>query len=217
MRDHPSRSFFSLERHDALSFGEAAPDDAASLFPADLPKRARPSRPLASFAPLRAAQAPSVASPACDGRAYSLRPGAGIEAAIGAYSVPKERAVTSARTLKIRELNDALRTSLTGGEGYFTAEAVAMGPDFMVDALSAVRGFDAPSPPITIPTASMTSVASPFTRRKSSGKSTTTTRRSATAPTIPPTRPKPRASSRSCWRMSIRASRFGSISRKSEF
>jgi len=50
--------------------------------------------------------------------------------------------MTSARTLKIRELNDALRTSLTGGEGYFTAEAVAMGPDFMVDALAAVRGFD---------------------------------------------------------------------------
>jgi hypothetical protein len=51
--------------------------------------------------------------------------------------------VISARTNKIRELNDAFRTTLTGGRGYFTDEAVAMGPDFMAAALAAVRGFDA--------------------------------------------------------------------------
>jgi hypothetical protein len=51
--------------------------------------------------------------------------------------------MTSARTNKIRDLNDAFRRTLSGGEKFFTAEAVAMGPEFMAAALAAVCSFDA--------------------------------------------------------------------------
>jgi hypothetical protein len=51
--------------------------------------------------------------------------------------------MNTAHTKKIRDLNDAFRKTLTGGEGYFTAEAVAMGAAFMTTALSAVQSFDA--------------------------------------------------------------------------
>jgi hypothetical protein len=51
--------------------------------------------------------------------------------------------MTSARTNKIRDLNDAFRKTLVGGEKFFTAEAAAMGPKFMVAALATVRSFDA--------------------------------------------------------------------------
>ena len=51
--------------------------------------------------------------------------------------------MTSAHTNKIRDLNDAFRKTLVGGEKFFTAEAVAMGPEFVTAALAAVRSFDA--------------------------------------------------------------------------
>lgn len=51
--------------------------------------------------------------------------------------------MTSARTNKIRDLNDAFRTTLVDGEKFFSAEAVALGPGFMAAALAAVRSFDA--------------------------------------------------------------------------
>lgn len=50
--------------------------------------------------------------------------------------------MNTARTTKIRDLNDAFRKTLTGGRGFFTDEAAAMGPDFMAAALAAVRSFD---------------------------------------------------------------------------
>jgi hypothetical protein len=54
--------------------------------------------------------------------------------------------MTSAYTNKIRELNDAFRTTLTGGQGYFAAGAVALGPYFTTAALAAVRSFAAFTP-----------------------------------------------------------------------
>jgi len=51
--------------------------------------------------------------------------------------------MTTARTSKIRDLNDAFRRTPIGGQSYFTDEAVAMGPDFMAAALAAVRNFAA--------------------------------------------------------------------------
>ncbi|HEY1612076.1 MAG TPA: DUF3768 domain-containing protein [Rhizomicrobium sp.] len=50
--------------------------------------------------------------------------------------------MTSARTKKIRDLNDAFRTTLIGGEKLLTAEAVAIGPEFVAAALAAVRSFN---------------------------------------------------------------------------
>ncbi|MBV8979133.1 MAG: DUF3768 domain-containing protein [Alphaproteobacteria bacterium] len=51
--------------------------------------------------------------------------------------------MNTARTNRIRDLNDAFRKSLAGGQGFFTDEAAAMGPEFMAAALSAVRSFNA--------------------------------------------------------------------------
>jgi hypothetical protein len=51
--------------------------------------------------------------------------------------------MTSAHANKIRDLNDAFRRTLIGGDKFFTAEAVAMGPEFVAAALAAVRSFDA--------------------------------------------------------------------------
>ena len=116
--------------------------------------------------------------------------------------------MTSARTNKIRELNDAFRTTLTGGRGYFTDEAVAMGPGFMAAALAAVRGFDA----FTIendPYGEHDFGCFTLGEEKVFWKIDTTTRRSATARTTRPTRRRPRASSLSCWPMSIRAAAYG--------
>jgi hypothetical protein len=71
-----------------------------------------------------------------------------IEAAIGADSLPKERAMPAAtdRTTLIRELNDAFRTTLSGGQGYFTSDVAALGDAFCAKALAEVRGFDAFTP-----------------------------------------------------------------------
>jgi hypothetical protein len=72
---------------------------------------------------------------------------AGIEAAIGAASVPKGLAMSSAaRTARIRELNDAFRTSFEGGKCLFTAGVSDMGIPFATAALAAVRTFDAFTP-----------------------------------------------------------------------
>ncbi|HEV2038154.1 MAG TPA: DUF3768 domain-containing protein [Candidatus Eremiobacteraceae bacterium] len=71
---------------------------------------------------------------------------AGIEAAIGAGSLPKGRIMTTAYTDKIRELNDAFRKTLAGGQGCFTAGAFALGSFFTSAALAAVQSFDAFSP-----------------------------------------------------------------------
>jgi Protein of unknown function (DUF3768) len=68
---------------------------------------------------------------------------AGIEAAIGADSLPKGRVMATACTDKIRELNDAFRKTLAGGQACFTAGAFAHGPLFTAAALAAVQAFDA--------------------------------------------------------------------------
>ena len=66
---------------------------------------------------------------------------AGIEAAIGADSVSKGRTMSaSSRTDRIRDLNDAFRTT-QGGLCFFTAGVSDMGISFSTAALAAVRGF----------------------------------------------------------------------------
>jgi Protein of unknown function (DUF3768) len=67
---------------------------------------------------------------------------AGIEAAIGADSVSKGPIMSSAaRTARIRELNDAFRTSLEGGKCLFTAGVSDLGVPFSTAALAAVKAF----------------------------------------------------------------------------
>jgi hypothetical protein len=67
---------------------------------------------------------------------------AGIEAAIGAGSLPKVRTMpVNNRTDRIRELNDAFRTTLEGGRCLFTVGVSDMGVPFSTAALAAVRAF----------------------------------------------------------------------------
>jgi hypothetical protein len=66
---------------------------------------------------------------------------AGIEAAIGAGSVPRGRMMTSAYTSKVQQLNDAFRKTLTGGQACFTAGVAALDKSFIAKALTLVRGF----------------------------------------------------------------------------
>ncbi len=67
---------------------------------------------------------------------------AGIEAAIGADSVSKGRTMSAAsRTTRIRDLNDAFRTTLEGGRCLFTAGVSDMEIPFSTAALAAVRAF----------------------------------------------------------------------------
>jgi hypothetical protein len=54
--------------------------------------------------------------------------------------------MTTAYTDKIRELNDAFRKTLAGGQACFTAGAFALGPFFTAAALAAVQSFDAFTP-----------------------------------------------------------------------
>lgn len=69
---------------------------------------------------------------------------AGIEAAIGVAQAPKGRTMSSSsRTERIRELNDAFRKTLDGGQCLFTAGVSDMGIPFATAALAAVRAFDA--------------------------------------------------------------------------
>ena len=70
----------------------------------------------------------------------------GIEAAIGADSLPKRRVMTTAYTDKIRQLNDTFRKALVGGQSCFTASAFALGPHLIAAALAAVQNFDAFTP-----------------------------------------------------------------------
>jgi uncharacterized protein DUF3768 len=67
---------------------------------------------------------------------------AGIEAAIGAASLPKGRTMPAqSRTDRIRELNDAFRTTLQGGKCFFTPGVSDMGVPFATAALAAVKAF----------------------------------------------------------------------------
>jgi hypothetical protein len=66
----------------------------------------------------------------------------GIEAAIGADSVSKGRTMSAAaRTSRIRNFNDAFRTTLEGGRCLFTAGVSDLGVPFSTAALVAVRAF----------------------------------------------------------------------------
>lgn len=49
--------------------------------------------------------------------------------------------MTDARTFRIRELNDAFRTTLAGGKTYFTQGVSERGVAFSAAALAAVRSF----------------------------------------------------------------------------
>jgi hypothetical protein len=67
----------------------------------------------------------------------------GIETAIGADSLPKGRTMSaSSRNQRIRELNDAFRTTLEGGRCLFTAGVSDYGIAFSTAALAAVKAFD---------------------------------------------------------------------------
>ncbi len=67
---------------------------------------------------------------------------AGIEAAIGADSVSKGRTMSAtSRTHRIRDLNDAFRTTLEGGRCIFTPGVSDLGIPFSTAALAAVRTF----------------------------------------------------------------------------
>jgi len=66
----------------------------------------------------------------------------GVEAAIGAGSLPKDRTMSvNNRTDRIRELTDTFRTTLEGGRCLFTAGVSDMGVPFSTAALAAVRAF----------------------------------------------------------------------------
>jgi hypothetical protein len=67
---------------------------------------------------------------------------AGIEAAINAGSLPKGLHMSDARTLRIRQLNDAFRSTLEGGKTFLTPGVSSLGPELSILALSAVRSFD---------------------------------------------------------------------------
>ncbi len=67
----------------------------------------------------------------------------GIETAIGADSLPKGRTMSaSSRTERIRELNDAFRTTLEGGRCLFTAGVSDYGIPFSTAALATVKAFN---------------------------------------------------------------------------
>jgi hypothetical protein len=68
---------------------------------------------------------------------------AGIEAAIGAGSLPKSRKMTSEYALKVRNPSNAFHTSPIGGEATLTEGVIALGATFSAKALLAVRPFDA--------------------------------------------------------------------------
>ena len=54
--------------------------------------------------------------------------------------------VATNRTTRIRELNDAFRKTLAGGQGYFTSGVASLGDTYCAEALATVRIFDAFTP-----------------------------------------------------------------------
>jgi hypothetical protein len=54
--------------------------------------------------------------------------------------------MTESHTTRIRELNDAFRKTLAGGQTLFTSGVSALGVAFSAKALAAVRSFDAFTP-----------------------------------------------------------------------
>ena len=69
-------------------------------------------------------------------------PSAAIEAAINAGSQPKGMNMSENRALKIPNLNDAFRTTLEGGKTFITPGVSALGPEFGIMAIAAVRAFN---------------------------------------------------------------------------
>ena len=109
-----------------------------------LPKGAGRSRPLAFFpCGARAASRLAVAGgQPVTGPLIPFGLPAGIEAAIGAASLPKGRTMSaSSRTDRIRDLNDAFRTTLEGGKCLFTAGVSDLGAAFATAALAFVRAY----------------------------------------------------------------------------
>jgi hypothetical protein len=93
------------------------------------------------FVPCSSAPAVAFGQPVTDALIPFGHP-AGIEAAIGAGSIPKGRVMSSTeRSNRIRELNDAFRTTLEGGRCLFTAGVSDLGVAFATAALVAVRAF----------------------------------------------------------------------------
>ena len=64
-----------------------------------------------------------------------------IEAAAEARAKPTASKIVDARTLRIRELNDAFRATLAGGKAYFSPGVSEKGAAFSAAALAAVRMF----------------------------------------------------------------------------
>jgi hypothetical protein len=71
----------------------------------------------------------------------SFGPPTGIEAAITAGSLPKGKNMSEDRAFRIRQLNDAFRTTLEGGKTFITPGVSALGPEFGIMAVAAVRAF----------------------------------------------------------------------------
>jgi hypothetical protein len=73
-------------------------------------------------------------------------PSATIEAAMDADSQPKGRIMSDARTLRIRELNDAFRQSLAGSRSCCSDAVSQRGVAFAIAATAAVCAFDTFTP-----------------------------------------------------------------------
>ena len=80
--------------------------------------------------------------PAFERPAFALRPWVGIEAAIGAGSLLRAKTMTNARSKRIQELNDAFRTTLTGGQCLLTRGVSEKGPPFATIAIAKVQSFN---------------------------------------------------------------------------
>jgi hypothetical protein len=88
---------------------------------------------------------------------------------------------------RTRTLNDALRTSLTGGSVMLTRAVAALGAEAQREILEAVSAMMS-STPTTTPMASMTSAQSKLKGRASFSKSIITTSTTRSLPLMLPTR-----------------------------